>query len=55
MGDITVVAASETKVAFKSWTPFTKCTKKCDGTRIDEAVDLHLLFPKYSLLECSSN
>ena len=42
-GEITVVAAPATKVAFKNCAPFTKCVTKIDGTAIDDAMDLDLV------------
>ena len=54
-GDITIVAALATRVAFKNCAPFTKCTTKIDGTTIDDAEDLDLVMPMYNLIEYSSN
>ena len=54
-GDITVVAATATQVAFKNCAPFTKCITKIDGTTIDDAEDLDLVMPMYNLIEYSSN
>ena len=54
-GDITVVAAPATQVAFKNCAPFTKCITKIDGTTIDDAEDLDLVMPMYNLIEYSSN
>ena len=39
-GNITVLAASVTQVAFKNYSPFTKCITKIDGTTVDNAEDL---------------
>ena len=36
-GDITVVAAPATQLAFKNCAPFTKCITKVDETTIDDA------------------
>ena len=52
-GDITVVAAPATQVAFKNCAPFTKCITKIDGTTIDDAKDLDLVMPMYNLIEYS--
>ena len=55
-GDIIVVAAPATQVAFKNCTPFTKfITKKTDETTIDDAENLDLVMPMYNLIEYSSN
>ena len=50
-----VTAAPETQVAFKNCAPFTKCITKIDGTTIDDAENLDLVMPMYSLIEYSSN
>ena len=55
IGDITVVAAPATQVAFKNCAPFTKCITKIDGMTIDDAEDLELVMPMYSLTEYSWN
>ena len=54
-GDISVIVASATQVAFKSCAPFTKCIKKIDGTTTDDAEDLDLAMPIYNIIEYSSN
>ena len=54
-GDITVIAARATWVAFKNCAPFTKCKTKIDGTTIDDGEDLDLVMPMYNLIEYSSN
>ena len=54
-GDITLVAASATQVAFKTYAPFTKCITKNDETTIDDAADLDLVMPMYNLIKYSSN
>ena len=54
-GDITVVAAPATKVAFKNCALFTKFITKTDETTIDYAEDLDLVMPIYNLIEYSSN
>ena len=43
-----------TEVAFKNFTPFTKCIRKTSGTTIDDAEDLDLAMPMYNLIEYSS-
>ena len=54
-GDITVVAAPATQLAFKNCAPFTKCITKVDETTIDDAEDLDLVMPMYHLIDYSSN
>ena len=49
-GDITVVAAPSTQVAFKNCTPFTKCVTKIDETTIDDAEDLDSVMPMCNLI-----
>ena len=39
-----------TRVAFKNCAPFTKCITKLDGIVIDDAEDLDLIMPIYSLI-----
>ena len=53
-GNITVIGHQVTQVGFKNCAPFTKCIAKIDGTRIDDAEDLHLVIPMYKLIEYSS-
>ena len=53
-GDITVTAASETQIAFRNCSPFTKCITKIDGTAIDDAEDLDLVMSVYNIIEYSS-
>ena len=55
IGDITVVAAPATQVAFKNCAPFTKYIIKNDGTTIADAEDLDLVIPMCNLIEYSSN
>ena len=50
-GDITFRAAPETQIAFKTWTPFTKCITNIDGTAIDYAEDFDIVMPMYNLIE----
>ena len=47
-GDITVVAAPASQVAFTNCAPFTKCITKIDETTIDDAEDLDLVMPMYN-------
>ena len=54
-GDINVVAAPATQVAFTNCAPFTKCIKNIDETTIDDAEHLDLVMPIYNLIEYSSN
>ena len=54
-GDVTVIAALATQVAFKNCAPFTKCTSKIDETKIDDAENLDLAMPRYNLIKYSSN
>ena len=44
-----------TEVAFKNCAPFIKCITKINVTTIDDAEDLNLVMPTYSLLEQNSN
>ena len=52
---ITTAYNIPTQVAFKYCVPFTKCITKVDGTTINDAGDLDLIIPMYSLREYSSN
>ena len=47
-GDITVIAAPATQVAFKTCAPFTQCITKIDETTTDDAEDLDLVMPTYN-------
>ena len=49
-GNVTIVAHQVTQLAFKNWTPFTKCITKIDGTTIDDAEHLDLVMPMYNLI-----
>ena len=42
-------------VAFEHWVPFAWCITKVDGATIDDAENLDLVMPMYSLIEHSSN
>ena len=50
IGDITVNAGNDTRVAFKNCAPF--CTCK---TEIDEANRIYIVMSMYSLIEYSDN
>ena len=54
-GNITVVAAPASQVAFKNCAPFAKCITEIDETTIDDVEDLDLVMPMYNLIEYSSN
>ena len=54
-GDITVIVAPQTQVAFKNFSRFTKWFTKFDGTKLDDAEDLDLVMPIYNLIKYSSN
>ena len=42
-------------VAFKNNSPFTNCISKINGIKIDNAEDLDVVMPMYSLLEYCKN
>ena len=54
-GDITVTNPNNAKrnkaVAFKNNAPFTNCITKINGVKIDNAEDLDVVMPMYSLIE----
>ena len=52
--DITVTAAPQIQVAFKTCAPFTKCFTKIDG-KIDDAETIDLVMPMGNVIEYSSN
>ena len=54
-GDIIVTPAPVTQVWFENCVPFMKCITKIDGKAIDDAEDLDLVMPMYSLIEYSPN
>ena len=54
-GDIRVIAAPTTQIAFKNCASFTKCITIIDRTTIDHAEDLDLVMPMYNLIEYSPN
>ena len=54
-GNITITGHQVTQSAIKNCARFTKCITKIDGTTIDDAEDLDLVMPMYSLIEYSSN
>ena len=49
-GNIITLNHEVTQVAFKNCAPFTNCITKIDGTVIDDAEDLDLIMPMYSLI-----
>ena len=57
--DITVTEPNNARryksVVFKNNAPFINCISKINGVQIDNAVDLDIVMPMYSLLECSKN
>ena len=52
---ITIKGRQATQVAFKHFTPFTKCITKIYGITIDDAEDLDLLMPMHNLIEYCLN
>ena len=52
---ITVVAATQTQVAFKNYAPITKCITKTDVKTTDIAEDIVLVMPMYHFVEYSPN
>ena len=42
-------------VAFKNCAPFTNCVKEINNTQIDNAKDIDMIMPMYSLIEYSEN
>ena len=44
-----------TRLAFKNYAPLIKCIPKIDGTILEDAEDLDLVVPIYTLFEYSSN
>ena len=53
--DIITIGHQITQVAFKNCALFTKCIIKIDGTIIDDAKNVDLVMPKYSLIQNTSN
>ena len=47
--------AYDKKLALKNNVPFTSCISKINNTFIDNAEDLDIVMPMYTLLECSKN
>ena len=45
----------EKKLVFKNNAPFINCTSKINGVKIDNAEDLDVVMPMYTLLEYSKN
>ena len=54
-GDITTLRYNITQVAFKNCALLTRCITAIDGTTVNDAEDLDLVMPMYSLLEYRSN
>ena len=56
---VTELAAGEEnynmQVVFKSFAPFTNCISKINNTQIDNAKDIDVVMPMYSLIEYSDN
>ena len=50
-GDLTIIWHNVTQAAFKNYASFIKCITKIEETTIDDAEDLDLVTPMYSLLE----
>ena len=50
-GDITLIEAPQTQVAFKICSPFITCITQVDGTTTDDSENLHLIMPMYNLVE----
>ena len=46
---------TNTKVTFKNCAPFTDCISKINNTQIDNAKDIDIVMPMYSLIEYSDN
>ena len=43
------------KVIFKNCTPFTICISKINNTQVDDAPDIDVVMPLYTLIEYSDN
>ena len=55
-GDITATGGNaNTKVAFKSCAPFTRCVAHINNKHIDTAKNLNIIMPMYNLIEYSDN
>ena len=55
-GDITATGRdANTKVAFKSCAPFTKCVTHINDEHVDNADNLDIVTPMYNLIEYSDN
>ena len=39
------------KIVFKNCAPFTKCVSAINNTRVDDAQDIDMVMPMYSLIE----
>ena len=51
----TTCGNANTKVAFKSCAPFTKCVTHINDEHVDGAHNLDITMPMYNLIECSDN
>ena len=55
-GDITATGGdANTKAAFKNCAPFTKCVTHINDEHVDNADNLDIVMPMYSLIEYSDN
>ena len=54
-GDITVNAANDTDVAFKTCAPFTTCETVINDVFVDRAEHIYIAMPTYNLIEWSNN
>ena len=61
-GSISITAQAEDnpnngnkEVIFKNCGPFTDCISETNNTQIDNAKDIDVVMPMYSLIECSKN
>ena len=61
-GSISITAQAEDnpnngnkEVIFKNCGPFTDCISETNNTQIDNAKDIDVVMPMYSLIECSNN
>ena len=54
-GNITVIAANNTDVAFKNCASFCTCTTKINDMFVDEANHIYIAMPTYNLIKYSNN
>ena len=55
-GDIAVTGGNAiTKVAFKNYAPFEKCSIEINGALVDEVDFINITMPMYYLIDCSDN